>query len=366
MRSRTRIATAAGALIPALAGLFLAYRAGRAAGAAQAARGPSEEPPAEVTATVTVAPIREGTLPLAVEAYGSVVPAPGSSVMLALPFECQVEKVHASEGQAVSRGALLLSVTGSPDAKLALAQARANAEAALKTLRQVEKRHGLKLADDAALAQAEGAAESAQAQLLSLESRHLDGVHDLRAPADGVVVRLPFGRGAVAPAGVSLAEVADATRLEARFGVEPSDRGRLAVGAPASVKIVDGGGAAPVAGRVRALSPAVNPSTRLVDAFVALPPGCGLPLGAYVKGSFPSASSPGLVVPYAAVLPEEKGFVLFTVKGGRAVRHAVAVTAENGEEALVAGEGLAAGDPVVVSGNYELEDGMAVRVEPRP
>ena len=351
MKPRILFAVTGGALVLLLGGLILAYRAGRSAVAAQAARGASGEPPAEVTAAVEVAPIREGTVPLTVEAYGSVVPAPGASFDLSLPFDCQVEKVLVSEGQAVTKGALLLSVTGSPDAKLSLAQARAEAEASKETLKQVEARHALKLADDAALAQARGAAESARARLKSLEARRLDGLHDLLATADGVVVRLPFAKGAVAPAGTSLAEVVDTSRLEARFGVQPSDRGRLAAGAPASVQTVDGGGAASVTARVRTLSTAVNPVTRLVDAFVTLPPGCPLALGSYVKGSFPSASAPGLVVPYAAVLPEENGFVLFTVKEGKAVRHAVAVTAQNGAEAAVSGEGLAPGDPVVVSGN---------------
>ncbi|MGC8763989.1 MAG: efflux RND transporter periplasmic adaptor subunit [Acidobacteriota bacterium] len=366
MNPRLLFAAAGGALVLVLGSLALGYRAGRSAGAAQAAQGASGEVPAEVTAAVTVVPIRQGTVPLAVEAYGSIVPAPGDSFALSLPFDCQVEKVLVSEEQAVAKGALLLAVTGSPDAKLALAQAKADAKAAAEALKQVEARHALKLDDDAALAQARGAAESAQARLKSLEARRLDGLHELRAAADGVVLRLPFAKGAVAPAGAVLAEVAGAGRLEARLGVQPSECGTLLPGSPASIQAVDGGAQPPLAGRVRAVSAAVNPTTRLADVFVSLPPGSPLPLGTYVKGSFPRSSPPGLVVPYTAVLPQEKGFVLFKVKENRAVRHSVTVLAQNGDEAVVAGEGLSPSDPVVVTGNYELEEGMAVKVEPRP
>ena len=364
MKSRTWWVAVAGALLFALACAFFAYRAGRSRG--EAAAGGSAAPPAEVTAAVAVAPVKNGTVMRTLLAYGSVVPAPGAQFTLSVPFECQVENVPVSEGQAVSKGALLLSVSGSPDAKLALAQARIEAASARDTLRQVKERHELKLADAAALAQARGAADAAGARLKSLQARRLDGIHDLSAPADGIVYHLPFSLGAVVPAGTSLAEVADGGRLEGRFGLEPTERGRFAPGFAATLQVVDGGGVAPVAGRIRAVSTAINPATRLVDVYVALPRESGFALGAYLKGSFAAASATGLVVPYAAVLPEDAGFVLFTVKDGKAVRHVVTVAAENGEEAAVTGAGLAAGDLAVVSGNYELEDGMAVRVEPKP
>ncbi len=363
MKPRTWWITVAAVLLLALACIFLAYRAGRSAGAAKAAGG-SAAPPAEVTAAVAVVPIKEGTVTRAVEAYGSVVPAPGALFTLSVPFDCQVEKVTVSEGQAVSKGTLLLSVSGSPDAKLALAQARIEAAAARDTLRQVKERHGLNLADAAALAQALGAADAAEARLTSLQARRLEGLHDLIAPVDGIVYRLPFTKGALVPAGTPLADVADGGRLETRFGLDPSERGRFAPGSTVALQAVDGGGAALLVGRIRAVSTAINPATRLVDVYVALPQGGGLPLGAYMKASFTAASATGLMVPYTAVLPGKTGFVIFTVKDGKAVRHVVTVTAENGQEAGISGAGLAAGDLAVVSGNYELQDGMAVVMEP--
>ncbi len=365
MKPRALWITLAGALVFALACGFFAYRAGRSAGVATAAGG-SAPPPAEVTAAVAVAPIKEGTVAQTVDAYGSIVPAPGALFTLSAPFDCQIEKVDVSEGEAVSKGATLLSVTGNPDAKLALAQVRIEAAAAQAALRQVQERHRLKLADDAALAQAQGAAEAAEARRKNLDARRLDGLRDLHAPADGVVYRVPYAKGAIALTGTPLLDLAEAGHLEARFGVDPSERGRLAAGSAVALQTMDGGGAAPVAGRVRAVSTAINPSSRLVDVYVTLPQRSSLTLGGYLKGSFTVASVTGLVVPYTAILPGKEGFILFTASGGRAVRHVVTVEGENGEEAVVSGAGLAAGDLAVISGNYELNDGMAVRVEPGP
>jgi multidrug efflux pump subunit AcrA (membrane-fusion protein) len=83
-------------------------------------------------------------------------------------------------------------------------------------------------------------------------------------------------------------------------------------------------------------------------------------------GKITVASAQGLIVPRSAVLPEEDHYVLFTVKGGHAQEHTVRVGLENGKDAEVAAKELQPGEPVVTLGNYELKDGMAVKMdEPR-
>ena len=56
--------------------------------------------------------------------------------------------------------------------------------------------------------------------------------------------------------------------------------------------------------------------------------------------------------------------MLFTVKAGRAQEHKVEIRLENGNQAEVSGDNLQVGAPVVTLGNYELKDGMAVKVDP--
>jgi multidrug efflux pump subunit AcrA (membrane-fusion protein) len=71
-----------------------------------------------------------------------------------------------------------------------------------------------------------------------------------------------------------------------------------------------------------------------------------------------------MVVPRSAVLPEADHHVLFTVKADRAQQHIVQVRLANEKEVEVNGNDLVAGEPVVTLGNYELKDGMAVKVDP--
>jgi membrane fusion protein (multidrug efflux system) len=103
-----------------------------------------------------------------------------------------------------------------------------------------------------------------------------------------------------------------------------------------------------------------------VDVFVSLPSAANFLLGESVVGNISVARARGLLVPRAAILPAGRAYTLFTIQNGHAVRHLVAVGLRNTKEVEVKGANLRAGEPVVVLGNYELKDGMAVRVEGTP
>ncbi len=106
----------------------------------------------------------------------------------------------------------------------------------------------------------------------------------------------------------------------------------------------------------------VNPSTRLVDILVKIPPADtrGLVVGMTLKGVIEVATRRVLAVSRAAVLRDERGSYLFIVQGGTARRIAVRPGLEQGDQVAVEGP-LKEGDRVVVLGNYELQDGMRVR-----
>jgi multidrug efflux pump subunit AcrA (membrane-fusion protein) len=105
---------------------------------------------------------------------------------------------------------------------------------------------------------------------------------------------------------------------------------------------------------------AVDPATHLI-AVSAPAQDAGLPLGAAVRGEIAIATSQGLTVPSASVVHDEDGAHVFVVKAGKAHQVAVATGPEAGDLIAVTGD-LKAGDPVVVSGAYQLQDGLAVRL----
>ena len=118
-----------------------------------------------------------------------------------------------------------------------------------------------------------------------------------------------------------------------------------------------------VSGHIRTISQSVNPFSRLVNIFVSLTSPDGFFLGGYVRGQIVIASKKTLVVPRAAVLPEDGHYVLFIVQNGRALKRIVNIGLENHTRIEVVDKGLNLGDLVVNLGNYELQDGMAVQAE---
>ncbi len=124
--------------------------------------------------------------------------------------------------------------------------------------------------------------------------------------------------------------------------------------------------AKPIEGHVRLITQRVDPETRLVDVYVTLPNDTHLMLDAYLRVELKTLAHETLVAPRGAVLPTGDGNVLFTVKDNHAVRHVVQIGIQSGRDTEVIANDLKPGDEVVVRGNYELSDGMAVATAKTP
>jgi len=101
----------------------------------------------------------------------------------------------------------------------------------------------------------------------------------------------------------------------------------------------------------------------MVDVFVIPQTGANLLLNQYVETNIIIGSDEGFLVPRSAVLPEDNNYVLYTVEKERAVKHIVNIGLKNSEQVEVISDQLQQGQQVVVAGNYELENDMAVNVE---
>jgi membrane fusion protein (multidrug efflux system) len=332
--------------------------------------GPGRDTGGEVqgaVAQVQTAPIRAGVMTEYILSYGSVIPAPGALQSVSVPFESQVIKIMVSNGQKVSRGNSLLEIKPSPDTRLRLEQAQQDLETARETLKDMEGRLALKLATNDQLLKARLNLRQAQLRVASMKKRGIGPPRTLAAPASGLIKQVFVQEGAIVPAGQPLAEIVGQDRLEVRLGVENDAIARVKDRQPVAITRVNVPTLAPVTGHVRKVSYGVNPNTRLVDVFVSLPSTANFLLDESVAGKIAVASARGLIVPRSAVLPGGDGsYTLFTIKDGRAVKHQVRVNLQNDREVEFRDRGLRVGEPVVVVGNYELNDGMAVKVQEAP
>jgi RND family efflux transporter MFP subunit len=326
-----------------------------------------ERKPNEPIAQVKVVPVKKGTITETITVYGNIIPAPGALQATSVAFESRVLKVMVTDGQEVAKGEALLEIEPSPDTYLQFEQARNTYESAKKSLQHFQRLLDLKLATNDQLTQAKQSFGQAQLNLKSMKERGINGPRKLKADFTGLIKKVYVQEGSIVSVGSTLVEIVVQNRFEVLLGVEPEDLEKVEPGQDVSLSLVNVPKSTGVTGKIGKISNAVNPETRLVDVFVRLPETLPIStaflLGEFVVGKITIASSTGLIVPRAAVLPEEDHYQMFTVKNDRAVKHSVQIGLENGKEVEVIGPEINPGEPVVILGNYELRNDMAVNVE---
>ena len=352
----------------AAASVFVGYTLGRQQAPAshaqkdEAGEAKDENETKTVVARVKVAQAREGLIEQTATAFGTVVASPEDVQTISVPFECRVRRLLAVAGQAVEAGTKLIEVEPSPDTLLALSDARTTQQATQRDLRGVQQRLELKLATKGELSAAQQALVLAQSKLDSLEKRGIE-VKQLSAGLSALVSKVDVQEGQIVPAGGTLVEVVPADRIQVKLGVELSQANSLNSGQAVHIETVQGGRRTRVDGKLKMVTKRINPVSRLVDAYVALPANSSLVLETFVRGRIVLDRKKALVVPRSAVLPEEGKHILFTVDGGKAVEHEVEVGLEDEENVELLAGGVKSGQAVVIQGNAELEKDMAVEVE---
>ncbi len=312
-------------------------------------------------ATVETVKLEKGPIAETIVAYGSVVAQPDELESISVQYECKVARLLVTAGEPVEVGASLIEIELSPDAKLMLAEAKSAADASQKQLEETQRRFDLNLAVNQELQLALQAARDTAAKLASLEARGATERATLKADIAGVVASIDVRIGHIVPAGSPLLAIVPTEHIEVMLGVEPENAGSLVAGQRVRLAAVSQEGVN-VDGKVRLITRRVNPTTRLVDTFVSVPPESALLLDGYVRGEIEFHQEEALVVPRGAVLPGEEGEILFTVVDGHAVEHKVTTGIETETQSAVTGETLKEGDEVITSGNYVVEDGMEVKV----
>ncbi len=315
---------------------------------------------ADVVATVKTVPLKTGELRETVESYGTVVARASAIANVAVPFESQALRVLVSRGQQVLRGEPLVQVEASQREILLLAEARRQARASAQQLAEVLARFNLRLATRHDLLLARQTAALAALRLANLQARGIGGPRIIKSTRGGLVARISVEPGQIVPAGGPLLQLVSSHDIEVRLGVEPEDALRLAAGHHARLFPV--GESRPIGppGIIRLITHEVDPRTRLVNVFVRPPADSDLLLGQFIRAKIVLRVRKGLLVPPSAVLPFGSSEILYTVHNGRARRHRVTIQLSTDYALEITGHGLVPGEPVIVSGNAELTNGMAV------
>ncbi|MGH8504817.1 MAG: efflux RND transporter periplasmic adaptor subunit [Stenotrophobium sp.] len=318
------------------------------------------------SALVQVVAVREMPLAQTLTAYGVAGFDPASTHTLAVQFEAQVASLNVAAGESVHAGEALMTLKLGATARLELDRLAREQDASARELERVKRLLAEGLATNTEVQTAELAAASAREAHTSLAARTGNGLLTLRAPASGVVDTLPFAPGDIVTAGSVVARIGAADHLRVRLGVEPEDIAALKSGADVQLRELHDG-KVESATHVAAIDRRVDPQTRLADALVNLPAGTPFLPGEALQASIVLARRDhALAVPRSAVLYDsahDNQPYVFIAAGGKAQRRNVGIGLDDGHDIEIV-HGLSAGEQVVSQGNYELADGMAIRIAP--
>jgi Cu(I)/Ag(I) efflux system membrane fusion protein len=179
---------------------------------------------------------------------------------------------------------------------------------------------------------------------------------DWSAPRDGIVLERNAIEGMRAQPGDVLFRIADTSVVWAMVDVAERSLGTISVGMPVTVKARSFPGRE-FAGKISVIYPQVNRETRTTRVRIELsnPDGALLP-DMYVDANIDTGSSqPVLAVPESAVLDTGSRQAVFVEKGQGRFEPREVKLGHRGDGYVEIRQGLAEGEPVVVSANFLID-----------
>jgi RND family efflux transporter MFP subunit len=340
----------------------------------------SQPPVAVVTPVVTdlaVAQVQEQQIANSVSAVGTVHAK--ESAIISAQMIGRVTSVQVHEGDPVRAGQLLVTlddaqaragVEGSRAAVVAGDQQVRAAETEAALAKSTLQRYQL-LRDRKSVSpqefdeveqrsQAAGARlEAARAQMIQAKATEaaagtVANYARLSAPFSGYVTARHVDPGAMATPGVPLIEVERAGKLELNAAVDEGLLRTVQMGMPVAVKI-EALGSQPLAGRVREIDPAGDPSSHSFVVRIELPENAKLRSGMFGTADIGNGSRSAVVVPRSALVTHDPLNGVWILNGDRvASLRYITLGAVHDDDVEVL-SGLSAGEMVVLSaGDREL------------
>ncbi|MET3120064.1 membrane fusion protein (multidrug efflux system) [Undibacterium sp. GrIS 1.8] len=316
-----------------------------------------EEAPSVLVRTQIV---NQKSLDRTLTAFGEVITGRVSTINV--PQAGQINQILVIVGQQVRQGETLAILSTDPNAQASYAQALTSAKFAANELRRIEDLASLQLATQSQVDSAKKQLDDAESNLLT-QKKLGSNITNLKIPApfDGVIANLIVAQGERIPAGGGILQLGRTDTLRIQLGIEPAQSRLIRSGMSVNVTSVQDVSKISTV-KIGDVQNLVDPKTQLVNAFVDLPAKANSALipGMRVQGLIHIGNNLVWEVPRQAVLSDEKGAYLFQILDRKAHRIPVTKVIETSNTYGVDGN-LHPSIPVVVLGNYELQDGMSVR-----
>lgn len=319
----------------------------------------SEEATPEPIALVKLARATPGAIAETVMLYGAAEDLSSAKQVLAVPSEAVLTAIEAPVGSAVWPGQIVARLAPSANSRLDLIKATTEARTANEAYARARRLRADGLVSDADVETTLSNAQTSSATRASLARRN--GALLLRARAAGYVESIASAPGDIVAAGTAVVTISNPGQLRAKFGVDPAAARRITRGR--IIRITPAGGGAAFAAPILAVTPIVDPQTRLASVFAAIPAASGIGTGETLTGEVELGfGGSGITIPYAALLDEGGQPFVYVVAKDIAHQRKVKIGPAAGDRVTIL-DGLRPGEVVVVAGGTALEDGMKVRTK---
>lgn len=183
----------------------------------------------------------------------------------------------------------------------------------------------------------------------------------IHAPVGGSVVELAVREGMTVMAGATLFQINALDSVWVNAEIPESEAAQLAPGMPAEA-ILAGFSGQVFKGRVQAILPEVAASTRTLKARIELAnPGGKLTPGMFVRIALGAPAKSALLIPSEALIRTGTRSVVMLAEGAGKYRPVDVQTGQEANGQVEVSGGLAAGQEVVVSGQFLLDSEASLR-----
>jgi membrane fusion protein (multidrug efflux system) len=306
-----------------------------------------------VTATVKRVP-----LPLEIEAVGSAFAT--QSVDITSKTGNTVTAIHFAEGQFMHRGDVLIELDSTQvRAELAGAEAAlAESQAQYERSRQLESSQVFSRSQ---LDTIEATLKTNQAAVGVARARLADTV--IRAPFDGRTGFRSISVGSLVSPGTVVTTLDDTSVIKLDFTVPQTYLSVLQRGLVITAR-ANGFPGRDFEGHIAVLGSRIDPVTRSITVRAELPNQDGLLRpGLFMTVSLRAEAAPVLVVPEAALVPEQGEMFVFAVVDGQSDRRKVTIGRRKPGIVEIT-SGLKEGERVITDGTLKVHDGARVTEAP--
>ena len=268
-----------------------------------------------------------------------------------------VTTVRFRDGERVQKGQILVELDGA-QARADLAAAEAARADSASQVKRAKELLSTRVVSEAQYEQLEATMKANDARVDAARSRVADTV--IRAPFSGRVGLRRVSVGSLVNPGTTITTLDDSSIIKVDFAVPEAFLGSLREG----LKIFATAAAFPdreFGGTVTGVDSRVDSVSRSVIVRAAVPnPDGALKPGMFLNVRLARDERDAMMIPEAALMPEQSRQFLYVVEDGRATRREVRIgRREPGRVEVVAG--LKEGERVVVEGTQKVREGGAVR-----